>query len=166
MILNLGSGNHYAPGWTNVDLFEEDHPDIVASIYDLPIETGSVERVYVGHLMEHLPWATIPRALAEVRRVCKPRAEIMVVGPDLSKAVLTGQPRWLLDIIVAPEVWDGTGRGHAWTSTELLTMIALADGLLEDIEAVSVESVVPPEWPNPVQAPWQLAVHAWTPAAP
>ena len=154
--LNVASGTHYAPGWLNFDLLPQDQLDLRASIFDLPFPSSSFSRVYLGHVLEHLEWHSVPAALTEVRRVTRDRGTVMVVGPCIERAVKTTQPQWLLDAIVADPPGTGPG-GHAWTATEHLTVLAIqAAGL--PAQAVPVASVDRPEWPNPSTAAWQCAV--------
>ena len=85
MMLNLGCGDHRAPApWVNIDRWPGVHPDVVASADALPFRSGSVERLYCGHLLEHLEWETeLPEALAEIRRVTD---SVCFVGPDYDRA--------------------------------------------------------------------------------
>lgn len=157
MKLNVGSGPHPCPGWVNVDPYAE-HADLRASIYALPLPSESVARVYLGHVLEHLPWDELPRALLEVGRVLRPGGQVMVVGPCLERAVATGQPTWLLEQIIArpPDPAD-PGAAHLWTPTELLTVLALELGGFT-ATPVPVGTVTRPAWPNTVTDPWQTAV--------
>jgi SAM-dependent methyltransferase len=60
------------------------HPDIVASIVDMPtVPTGCVDAVYSSHNLEHLSPHEVPLALAEFRRVLKPDGVLIVTCPDL-----------------------------------------------------------------------------------
>lgn len=159
--LNLGSGTHYAEGWVNVDLYEppvgSKFPDVFASIYDLPFEDDYFAAAYLGHLIEHLVWNDIPDGFAELRRVLKPGATVMVVGPCLYRAIATQQPRFIIEAIVADPRNPPTGHGHAWTPTEELTRLALERGGLVDVTTLGIVGVAPPQWPNPSTAPWQTA---------
>jgi SAM-dependent methyltransferase len=163
--LTIGSGPHYAPGWVNVDrnnLASWAHPpDVLGDVLEgLPFGDGAAEAVYLGHVLEHLPWALVPRAIDEVVRLLRPGGELAVVGPCLEAAVRTRQPAWLLESIVAEQDPDATGCGHAWTSTGLLAFEACRHPGLEDLRHVDVASVRPPTWPNPSDAPWQFALVA------
>lgn len=163
-LLNIGSGPHYAEGWVNLDLnTHEDwakQADVIASVYDMPFENEEFDRVYMGHLLEHLVYDKIPEAIAEVRRVSKPGSEIMVVGPCLELAKKTNQPTWLLKDIEAHGDTN-SGFGHAWTPTESLTVDILKRSGLNNVKAVSISTVTKPRWPNPTTAPWQCAVQAF-----
>lgn len=161
--LNLGSGPHYAQGWTNVDLHAPEQgkpPDAYADVFDLDMlfEPDKFERAYLGHFLEHLEYQRIPDALAQVTRVVKPGGVVMAVGPCILRAVRTRQPESLLLAILADPSVPNDGRGHAWTPTTDLTMKAMAAGGLTSVTEVPIRSVVPPEWPNTETSAWQCAV--------
>jgi hypothetical protein len=103
--------------------------------------------------------------LAEIRRVMAPGAEAVAVGPCIHRAMATGQPQWLVQAILCdPRTVDvHPGVHHAWTATEELTAEAMRLGGFTDVSVLDVQSVVPPTWPNPSQAPWQCAVRAVAP---
>lgn len=161
--LNLGSGPHYADGWVNVDLHAPPEgcrpPDLYGSVYQLTdmFPADAFTACYLGHILEHLEWDRIPEALTQVRAVLQPGSPVMAVGPCIYRAVATGQPRWLLEAILADPRTEPNGAGHAWTPTEELTRVALERGGLIDVTTVPVEGVVKPGWPNPSIAPWQTA---------
>lgn len=161
--LNLGSGPHYAEGWLNVDLYDPPaecrKPDYYASVFHLTdhFPEDSFEAAYLGHFLEHLEWKRIPEALAQVRAVCRPGATVMAVGPCLYRAIATGQPRSILEAIVADPRQEPTGHGHAWTPTTDLTREALVLGGLTNVATVPIVGVSKPAWPNPSTAPWQTA---------
>jgi hypothetical protein len=166
-LLNLGSGPHYADGWMNVDPImpvpPARPPDVFASLPDLPWENDHFERAYLGHVLEHLPWATMPATLAEVRRVVRPGGQVMAVGPCLLRAIARQSPDWLILAIVSDPRHAGDPLGHAWTPTETMTVEALRIGGFVGIQVHAVADVVFPEWPNPSTAAWQTAVSGLVP---
>lgn len=163
--INVGSGNHPCPGWVNIDISPKHQPDVVASVYALPFRRGTFVQAYLGHVLEHLAWDLLPAAVKEVIRVCIPGARVMAVGPDIDRAVATGQPHWLLAQIL--DDWGKKnympGERHAWTPNEVRTVEALCRGGLTDVTPVAVAEVMAPDWPNPATDPWQCAVSARTP---
>lgn len=145
--LNIGCGPFPAPEpWVNIDRNTDPYPadfsqgtgslprtpHVVAPCWDLPFPTGSVGRVYVGHLLEHLNLynGELFRSLAEIRRVLAPNGFALFVGPDSVKTaerIAVGARTWT-------DFWGGhgtAGRGnengptyagrpgdvHQWTST-------------------------------------------------
>lgn len=157
MKVNLGCGEYYAQGWTNVDSYggEGTVPDVVASAYDLPFEDGSVYKLYAGHFLEHIALDDLPKIFKEIERVLAPDGEVMFVGPDLTRAeqdwpemvpaILNGEGRW-------------PGDAHLWESRE--------DTILDVLEASDWHAAALPvaevseEWPLTSRIGWQYAVMA------
>lgn len=159
--LNVSSGEHYCPDWVNFDLLPQTRLDLRANLFALPFPAATFTKVYVGHTLEHLAWDDIPAALGELRRVMTPAGELMVVGPDIERALLTNQPQWLLNAIVVDGPQSGPG-GHKWTGTGLLTRLAVCP-VFPDAHEVPIETVTKPTWPNPTTVAWQCAVLATNP---
>ena len=154
--LNLGSGTHPTPeDWIAIDsLPQPQRVDVIADVGALPFADDSAERLYAGHLLEHIPLDHLGAVLAEWRRVLAPGGILGVVGPDIDRAVSQGEGQDLLLAIIAHG--EGPG-GHAWTcSARLVDYLLRLHGWTP--EEVPVASLYPPEWPNPVPgAGWQLA---------
>lgn len=162
MLVNLGSGTHPAPPpWVNVDVDPGHHPDVVADVGDLPYPDGAVERLMASHVAEHIPLDVLGVVLAEWRRVLVPGGVLMLVGPDIDRAVAQQAPQWLLEAIVA----HGEGPGaHAWTCSEGVALWVLRSHGWE-AEPLDVATVLPPTWPNPAPtALWQYAIRATIPS--
>jgi SAM-dependent methyltransferase len=154
--LNLGSGVHPTPpGWTSVDADEQHTPDVIADVLSLPFPFRSADALYAGHLCEHIDLRVLPTALREWRRVLKPGGELMLVGPDIDRAVEQGVGKFLLDAIIK----HGTGwGGHAWTCSEtVLAFLVENEGWT--VESVPITTVRSPEYPNVApDALWQYAL--------
>lgn len=131
--VNVGCGTHYARGWINVDrvYLPEHHttPDVVADpVHGLPFEDGSVDRVYLGHILEHIRWDHIVDFCVEVRRILKPGGACAVIGPDIYLTIQLWRDSRLplqgvTDVMenAAPflgggEGWDGAR--HQWNCYE------------------------------------------------
>lgn len=119
--LNVGCGPHRAPEpWWNVD--REFHagltePDEVVGD-GLPYEDASVDRMYIGHIMEHIPMHQVMAVVGEWVRVLKPGAEVGVVGPDVNRALeyfRTGR-------LTRDELWHRMEHGQT-TSVEAWTLL-------------------------------------------
>jgi predicted SAM-dependent methyltransferase len=84
MKLHIGSRSR-TEGWTNFDIAAGPEVDYVGSCQDLAqFETATVDAIYASHVLEHLGFQTdLPRALAELFRVLKPGAPVMISVPDL-----------------------------------------------------------------------------------
>lgn len=164
MKLNFASGLHPTelPGWVNVDLrwHGVTGPHVYADGFALPFQAASFDAAYLGHVLEHIDFGSLPALGVELRRVLRTCAVVMTVGPDIDKAVATNQPASVLSSIA--DLYGGPG-GHKWVATEDLTVRACEMLGLTRIAAVDVAEVEPPEWPNPTCAPWQCAVVGVTP---
>lgn len=131
--LNLGCGTHYAERpWVNIDVVsrpdEGIDPDVIANTLDgLPYDDGQAERVFCGHVLEHVRWDLVPRFLAEVHRVLMPDGMLLVTGPDWMRAA----DYWRRGLITwedveqcsehaaghgQPEGWDGAR--HQWNCSQ------------------------------------------------
>lgn len=56
---------------TTLDVDARLHPDIVASITEIPRKDGSFGAFGCYQVLEHLPWKLVPRALGELRRIAE-----------------------------------------------------------------------------------------------
>ncbi len=89
-LLNAGCGTHYAKGWVNVDIWsdEKTRPDVVAKANEpYPFPDNYFDAIYLGHVLEHIDWNQVPVFLKDMRRIAKPGAPILVVGPDVYKTL-------------------------------------------------------------------------------
>lgn len=157
--INIGSGQHYAEGWFNTDIIPTDkgkQPDLLLDINDYKTMFAEHEfrKAYVGHVLEHIPLDQMNDVIQSIAYIAK---EIMIVGPCLDKAKETGQPKWLLDGIAAPDDIDAHPWSHKWTPTEELTFNLIKKAGYNPV-IVDIGSVNQPEWPNPTVAPWQTAM--------
>lgn len=89
--LNIGCGPFMAPSpWINVDVIENEHikPDVLHDpTKPLPFPDGCAARVYLGHMLEHMPWPAVGPFLKDVQRVMAVGGQILVVGPDVLKTI-------------------------------------------------------------------------------
>ena len=90
--LNLGCGPRPAPGWINTDVEAFDGVQLCGDVRDgLALADRSIDYAVAIHVLQDLPWADIPKALAELRRVLKPRAVLRLGLPDLDRAIAAYQ---------------------------------------------------------------------------
>jgi predicted SAM-dependent methyltransferase len=83
--LHIG-GQVRRDGWTVVDIQAGATTDIVADCVDLgAIADGAASEIYASHVLEHLGYAEVPRALAEWHRVLEPGGLVRISVPDLAK---------------------------------------------------------------------------------
>ena len=87
--LNIGCGNYPLEGYTNIDDSPTADSDIQADAmtYLAGLENDSVDEIYAGHFLEHLPQVEGLKFLAECWRVLKPGGKCGIVVPDM-KSVL------------------------------------------------------------------------------
>lgn len=100
-LLNAGCGTHYAQGWVNCDVWSspDTKPDVLVEVgQPYPFPDNHFDAVYLGHVIEHIDWRDVPAFIADMRRVAKPGAPILVVGPDVYKTL----QRWKED----KEPWE------------------------------------------------------------
>lgn len=90
MLLNVGCGTHYADGWVNCDVWEDEltTPDfLVEPNKPYPFPDNSAEAIYVGHVLEHMPWDDVFPLLEDLIRVARPGAPMFIVGPDTYRVI-------------------------------------------------------------------------------
>lgn len=159
MRLNLGSGDFPAAGWVNVDSWAGNLPDVVASLLELPFPDGSAERVYAGHVLEHLDYDTeVPAALAEVWRVLTPGGMAVFVTPDVDRC----DDSSLYGATHGAQRWPGDE--HKWAATETLLLEAVRR-VFPDAQPISPDETARElvDWPVVAHVGWQCTVAATKP---
>jgi len=174
MWLNWGCGPFPAPKpWHNIDVVRQDdtQPDqVVDAVLPLPFPAGSCERIYLGHMLEHWPWTGVKALLTEVGRLLPPDGEVLVVGPDVYRAIKmwkAGHPQGDWELIVASlegmssydaeTTWDQAR--HHWNCTEERLVGALDNAGFEP-EALPVTPEALDGWPLVSFMQHQCAVRA------
>lgn len=133
-MLNAGCGTHYAQGWVNTDVWVSDTtiPDVqVIPGQPYPFDDNTFDAVFMGHVIEHIPWNDVLFFLQDMSRIAKPNAPMLIVGPDVFKTIKRwkdGKEPWYmvrsvmehLDMNYQPdretEWWDGAH--HHWNCHE------------------------------------------------
>lgn len=162
MKLNIGCGNHYADGWTNLDPNPGDtvRPDVVSSLTDLPPQINGVTAVYLGHVLEHLPFDSLAPALRGLWARCVPGATVALVGPDVDRASLLHEREEITAETLHGAI-HGAGRWHGdehlWGCTEQLLLDVARDSGL-DARPVPIGSVELDAFPVVSRALWQCAI--------
>lgn len=159
MKLNIGCGDFYAQGWTNVDQVKIDggpQPDVIASAEKLPFRKSSTTHVYAGHVLEHIALEDIPAVLKEFDRVLRKAGLLMLVGPDLDRA-LQSYPGMVDAIRNGGCRWEGDK--HLWESTETKTLEILRENGWT-VTAIPIEDVDEDVWPVVSKIGWQFAILA------
>ena len=86
--LNLGSGRHPLPAWTNVDINPFSGAQLWLDLRDRwPLKDGQVRRIYTRHCFEHFTEKELRGILSECRRVLAPGGALRVGVPCLEVAI-------------------------------------------------------------------------------
>lgn len=183
-LLNAGCGTHYAKGWVNTDVWENEttKPDIrVEAGKPYPFDDNYFDAVFMGHVIEHIDWVLVPDFIDEMSRVAKPGVPMLIVGPDIYRTIQRwheGKEPWHMvqstlehqDINYQPdrehEWWDGAT--HHWNCHEERVMELVARMGFPRVEIVSddipsgnnwkdpeIDKLV---WPIVQKAPWQFGI--------
>ncbi len=115
MKIYLGSRNYKPEGFLTVDIDPAHGPDIVADVSDLrQLGSGTVAEICASHILEHLPWPTAFKALAEWARVLSPGGRLRIAVPDLG--------------MLAGMIADGR---NTWTAAALIFGVGRLENPLE-----------------------------------
>jgi predicted SAM-dependent methyltransferase len=86
--LYVGSRDYKPEGYLTVDIDATRNPDIVADITKrLGVDSGSVDEIVAGHVLEHIEWPDSFKALAEFARALKPGGVLKIAIPDMTALV-------------------------------------------------------------------------------
>lgn len=80
--LHLGCGPKRLPGYINVDATATPATDVVMDILALDLPSNCVAEIYSSHMIEHLDWPDIDRALREWYRVLEPGGVMTIRCPN------------------------------------------------------------------------------------
>lgn len=167
--LNLGCGDRYVAGWTNVDWSTPHQVDEQVDLSgELPWAPGSVSRVYAGHLLEHLEREDCARLAERLLRLADPAGcTAVLVGPDVDvvRQQVTdatfdygwGTPE---------EIYHGAGRWagdvHLWETTGPLVVELFREAGWPVVHHLGPVQVLEGGWPVADDGPtWQYAVRCW-----
>jgi predicted SAM-dependent methyltransferase len=91
--LNWGCGPKVKMGWINVDRHAFAGVDVQCDVLaaKLPFASRTFDFAVAMHVLQDMPWAGIPVALAELHRVLKPAAVLRLGLPDLDRAIAAYQ---------------------------------------------------------------------------
>ncbi|MCO7220215.1 methyltransferase domain-containing protein [Klenkia sp. PcliD-1-E] len=172
LLLNLGSGTYNAAGWVNVDLWGLHglwgvHPDVVWDLRrPLPLPDGSVDAVFLEHVLEHLPAPVGLAAMDQAARLLRPGGVVRVsvpdfgrwareytarvtgtgTGPDLFDQVRPGRPT---DLLALAEVVYDHGHVSVWDAGTLVELLRAAGFVDVEVSAYGQGRVHPvPDAPH------------------
>lgn len=169
MKLNLGCGDRYVSGWTNIDLPDMPHQadQRVDLSGELPWSADSIECVYAGHVLEHMDRMDCLILLVRLRECMMRNGSIMVVGPDIDRALkIFGAQNNVPDEfgVTLDALRFGAGRWvgdvHLWECTEVRLVELLTDAGWAKVTPMAMDEVQL-LWPVADARPqWQCAVGA------
>jgi len=89
ILVHIGCGKTNSPEFINVDARPLAHVHIVTEdITSLPdFNTGTVDLVYMCHILEHIKRKDLKRVLSEMKRVLKDGGILRLSVPDLDKII-------------------------------------------------------------------------------
>ena len=93
LILDIGCGKKKQdPAAIGLDRQPGSCADVLCDLghFPWPLEDNCAGRIYLSHFLEHQP--DILRAMAEVRRVAQPDAEIVIATPHYTPGIPTRTP--------------------------------------------------------------------------
>lgn len=142
---------------------EQVHPDIIGSVTNLPStsELANVEMVYMGHVLEHIPYQTVAPALRLLWTRCVSGARVAVVGPDVDRAGAlhaADQLDWptVVGALCGEHRWPGDE--HVWMCTGERLLRAVKASGLKRAHLIPIGSELLNDFPVSSRAPWQCAL--------
>lgn len=141
--LDIGSGGKstLSPLWIGVDPYVEE-ADVHAKMDNLPYETGTVDRIYSSHALEHIGRHEVAGTLREWNRVLKPKGELTLLVPDLewcvkhwlSTKTLIG---WNIDTIFGNQNHEGEYHKTGFVKETLYDYLRDAGFVINRIEYIT-----------------------------
>lgn len=72
-------------GWIHLDVIPNEHIEIVADIGKIPVSKGTVDEIYIGDIVEHIPAWETEKVLTEWNRILKVGGLIHGRCPNLDR---------------------------------------------------------------------------------
>ena len=177
MNVNIGCGNFRTdlPNWINTDVVRKAgkiEPDVVVSQTDpFPFDDGSFELMYMGHVLEHVPWEKVVPFLEMAKTKLANNGKLLIVGPDINRCLddlLAGKAdaTWFKGVLeddfhVQEKKPEWFGAHHCWNAYEERVIRALKAAGFKNIEPLDISKEDTfLDWPVTSHASWQMAVIA------
>lgn len=90
--LHLGAGAVRIPGLLNCDLYDEAAEERVDCLNLSQYADGTVDHIETHHMLEHLDYDEVDRALKEWHRALRPGGKLVLTCPDVTRVAM----RWVL----------------------------------------------------------------------
>ncbi|MGH7517719.1 MAG: class I SAM-dependent methyltransferase [Gemmatimonadales bacterium] len=88
VLVNLGCGKDYRPGYVNVDINVVFRRDLWLDLRQpLPFVDGTIDGIFCSHVLEHFPLDQTSAIARECRRVLQPDGVLRVGVPDVEPAI-------------------------------------------------------------------------------
>lgn len=85
---------NYGDDWKTIDIYAGYLPDEAYDVTEgIQEKSGSIARIWMGDVLEHIARAKVGKLLEECHRVLAPGGELLICVPDMAKVM----PRWLED---------------------------------------------------------------------
>ena len=163
MRVNLGCGQAYMEGWTNVD----ESPDVKADIYMEAAEflrqyASEIDEIYMGHVLEHIMPGDALVTLRIMNERLRPGTVISAVTPDMDaifQAYLDGEVS--NDKVNASFIYSYVQPSpHIWCyGPDSLAELFRRAGFT-DVEPIDPASWGPVFWKEGEESQWQCGVKA------
>lgn len=85
--LNLGSGSFFKEGYLNVDHRKIEGVDLVADIGDLPYENGTLDEIFLSHVVEHFTEKKMLALLKYWHTLLVKGGAIVIIVPDIESMI-------------------------------------------------------------------------------
>ncbi|HTC70692.1 MAG TPA: glycosyltransferase [Acidothermaceae bacterium] len=164
MRVNLGCGQAYMEGWTNVDASPDVKADIHLDAAEFVRQYGDqVDEVYMGHVMEHLMPGYAADLLRLLNERLRPGTVISVVTPDMRQifeAYLTGEID--NDKLNASFIYSYVQPSHhVWCYDQATLLELFRRAGLQDAEPIVDPTTYPPVFHKVgPESQWQCGVRA------
>jgi GT2 family glycosyltransferase/predicted SAM-dependent methyltransferase/glycosyltransferase involved in cell wall biosynthesis len=163
--VNLGCGQAYMEGWTNVDASPDVKADIHLDAAEFVRQYGDqVDEVYMGHVMEHLMPGYAASLLRLLNERLRPGTVVSVVTPDMRaifEAYLAGEVD--NDKLNASFIYSYVQPSHhVWCYDEEALLELFRRAGLRDVETISDPTSYPPVFhKSGPESQWQCGVRAF-----
>jgi SAM-dependent methyltransferase len=140
LILNLGCGSNKIEGAVNVDIETSCKPDLIHNFTHVPLPygEGSVDRVYLFHVIEHIPKKLHRFVLSEISRVLKPGGEFYVSYPEFIECA----KRYIENTEAKRDFWEATLYGRQLYESDFHVALMFTPHFLESLREFGFSRVI------------------------
>ncbi|WP_147794106.1 methyltransferase domain-containing protein [Cellulomonas sp. Y8] len=143
--VNLGCGHVPLEGYVNVDNRDLPSVDVVADVFAMPFEDGTVDEFFSSHFLEHFPLEQLRRRLLPALRAkLTPGGTLRAVVPDVDammRAYVAGTYPYddMREVVYGGQDYDGDFHYNMFTPDSLTEI--LASGGFRDVRVVEAARV-------------------------